>query len=47
MAIADRCIMLDKTSKSIIAQGDPKQLRERADDPRVHTFFNRLPGEAA
>ncbi len=39
--IAKRCIMLDKASKSIIASGDPRELRDRSDDPRVHGFFNR------
>ena len=41
--IADRCIMLDGPSKRIIAEGDPRQLRERSTDPRVHAFFNRQP----
>jgi phospholipid/cholesterol/gamma-HCH transport system ATP-binding protein len=35
--------MLDKASKSIIARGDPKQLRDESLDPRVRDFFNRLP----
>ncbi len=38
-AIADRCILLDKASKRIIADGDPRVLRE-SDDPRVFAFFN-------
>ncbi len=41
--IATRCIMLDKTEKGIIASGNPKQLRDESLDPRVHSFFNRLP----
>ena len=40
--IASRCIMLDKASKSIIADGDPRKLREESEDPRVHDFFNRI-----
>lgn len=47
--IAHRCIMLDKTTKGIIATGDPKTLRVSADE-RVSDFFNRRPsngGEAA
>jgi phospholipid/cholesterol/gamma-HCH transport system ATP-binding protein len=40
--IAKRCIMLDKESQSIIAEGDPGELRDSASDPRVHEFFNRL-----
>jgi phospholipid/cholesterol/gamma-HCH transport system ATP-binding protein len=41
-AIADRVIMLDKASKSIIAQGDPRILRDTSTDPKVHQFFNRV-----
>lgn len=41
-AIADKVIMLDKTSKGIIAEGDPKVLRDTSKDPRVHQFFNRI-----
>jgi phospholipid/cholesterol/gamma-HCH transport system ATP-binding protein len=44
--IATRCIMLDKETKSIIASGNPKELRDTSSDPRVHIFFNRLPREA-
>lgn len=40
-SVADSCIMLDKESKSIIARGDPRELREAASDPRVSAFFNR------
>jgi len=40
-AIADSCIMLDKQSQSIIARGDPRELRDTASDPRVSAFFNR------
>ncbi|MDX2166947.1 MAG: ATP-binding cassette domain-containing protein [Deltaproteobacteria bacterium] len=43
--IADRCIMLDPSTKGIIAEGPPKQLRDTSDDPRVHAFFNRQPAE--
>ena len=39
--IARRCIMLDKQSKSIIARGEPRQLRDHCEDPRVRHFFNR------
>ncbi len=44
--IANRCILLDKESKSIIGRGDPKELRDTSDDPRVHRFMNRLPRSA-
>jgi phospholipid/cholesterol/gamma-HCH transport system ATP-binding protein len=39
--IARRCIMLDKVSKRIIASGNPLELRETAQDPRVRHFFRR------
>lgn len=39
--IVSRCIFLDKESKRIIAEGDPRELRERSDDPRVRNFFHR------
>jgi phospholipid/cholesterol/gamma-HCH transport system ATP-binding protein len=45
LKIARRCIMLDKDTQSIIATGDPRELREDVSDPRVHQFFNRLPRE--
>jgi phospholipid/cholesterol/gamma-HCH transport system ATP-binding protein len=40
--ISDRIIMLDKTAQGIIAEGDPRKLKDSA-DPRVHAFFNREP----
>lgn len=43
--IGRSCIMLDRQSKSIIARGDPRVLRDTAEDPRVHAFFNRTPEE--
>jgi phospholipid/cholesterol/gamma-HCH transport system ATP-binding protein len=43
--VGKTCIMLDKASRSIIARGDPRKLRDESKDPRVHTFFNRLPAE--
>jgi phospholipid/cholesterol/gamma-HCH transport system ATP-binding protein len=39
--IAHRIIMLDKTEKTIIAEGDPRQLRDGSTDPRVVDFFMR------
>ena len=38
--IVDRIVMLDRESKSIIAIGDPRALRN-SEDPRVGDFFNR------
>ena len=39
--IADRVIMLDKTTKGIIAEGKPQWLRDHSDVPLVRQFFNR------
>jgi phospholipid/cholesterol/gamma-HCH transport system ATP-binding protein len=39
--IAKSCLMLDKTAKGIIAQGDPRVLRDTSQDSRVTDFFNR------
>jgi phospholipid/cholesterol/gamma-HCH transport system ATP-binding protein len=39
--IGKRCIMLDADTKTIIARGDPRQLRDNSPDPRVRSFFNR------
>jgi len=41
--IADRAIMLDPMSRSIIADDAPATLRDRSTDARVHQFFNRQP----
>jgi phospholipid/cholesterol/gamma-HCH transport system ATP-binding protein len=46
-SIANRVIMLDKASKGIIAEGDPKVLRDESPDPRVHQFFNRIMSKEA
>jgi len=46
-SIANQVIMLDKASKSIIAEGDPKVLRDQSADPRVHQFFNRIMSKEA
>jgi phospholipid/cholesterol/gamma-HCH transport system ATP-binding protein len=40
-AIADRVIMLDKRVKGIIAEGDPRRLRDESTDPYVRQFFHR------
>jgi phospholipid/cholesterol/gamma-HCH transport system ATP-binding protein len=39
--IADRIIMLDKAAKGVIAEGDPRWLKDNSTDPRVKAFFNR------
>lgn len=40
-SIADRIIMLDKSTKGIIAEGDPRVLRDTSDHPIVSKFFQR------
>jgi phospholipid/cholesterol/gamma-HCH transport system ATP-binding protein len=40
-SIADWCLMLDKRTKGIIAEGKPRDLRDRAGNPAVRQFFNR------
>jgi phospholipid/cholesterol/gamma-HCH transport system ATP-binding protein len=39
--VAHRIIMLDKSAQGIIAQGDPKFLKENSPNPKVKQFFNR------
>jgi len=46
-AIADRVIMLDRRKKGIVAQGDPRKLRDECPDPWVRQFFNREAEPAA
>ena len=41
LAIGDRCIMLDKEAKGVIAEGDPRRLRETSEHPVVRAFFRR------
>jgi len=44
--IAKTCILLDKKTKSIIARGDPRELRDRSEDPEVRRFLNRTTEDA-
>jgi phospholipid/cholesterol/gamma-HCH transport system ATP-binding protein len=39
--LAHRIIMLDKSAQGVIAQGDPKNLKEKSPNPKVKQFFNR------
>ena len=39
--VADRVIMLDKNTKTVIATGKPDELRDKSDNPWVRQFFNR------
>jgi len=41
--VADRVVMLDKESKGIIAEGDPRVLRNETRKDAVRRFFNREP----
>jgi len=43
LAIGDRCVMLDKEAKGMIAEGDPRILREQSEHPVVRAFFRRQP----
>ncbi len=40
-AVADRVIMLDGKTKSIIGTGKPQELRDHSPNPWVRQFFNR------
>jgi phospholipid/cholesterol/gamma-HCH transport system ATP-binding protein len=33
--------MLDRNTKSILAEGDPRELRDKSPNPAVRAFFNR------
>jgi phospholipid/cholesterol/gamma-HCH transport system ATP-binding protein len=44
--VCTRCIMLDKGEKGIIAEGDPRDLRDNSREERVLNFFNRRPPAA-
>jgi phospholipid/cholesterol/gamma-HCH transport system ATP-binding protein len=40
-AVADRVVMVDKETKTIIAEGRPQELRDESEHPLVRQFFNR------
>jgi phospholipid/cholesterol/gamma-HCH transport system ATP-binding protein len=42
----DRVILLQKAARGIIAEGDPRKIRDESDDPRVRAFFRREPESA-
>lgn len=46
-AIADRCVMLDARTRTMIAEGKPADLRDHSDDPYVRQFFLRQAEPAA
>jgi phospholipid/cholesterol/gamma-HCH transport system ATP-binding protein len=37
----DRVILLDLGAKGIVAEGDPRRIRDETSDPRVRAFFRR------
>lgn len=39
--IAHRVVMLDREARGVIAEGDPRALRDSSDNPRVREFLNR------
>ncbi|MDI1319157.1 MAG: ATP-binding cassette domain-containing protein [bacterium] len=39
--IAHRVVMLDRDARGVIAEGDPRVLRDSSDNPRVREFLNR------
>ncbi|XPV75282.1 MAG: ABC transporter ATP-binding protein [Desulfovibrio sp.] len=41
-SVADRVIMLDKRVKKIVAEGDPRELRDNSDNDFVKKFFHRI-----
>ena len=45
--IADRVIMLDSRTRTIVAEGRPAELRDHSADPWVRRFFNREPDAVA
>jgi len=46
--VADHCIVLDKAAKGVVAEGDPRKLRDESKIPFVHNFFTRTaPGASA
>jgi phospholipid/cholesterol/gamma-HCH transport system ATP-binding protein len=40
-AVADRVIMVDKETQTIIASGRPQELRDKSEHPMVRQFFRR------
>lgn len=41
--IASSSVFLDAGSRTMIARGNPRELRDHSDDPRVRQFLNRQP----
>jgi phospholipid/cholesterol/gamma-HCH transport system ATP-binding protein len=46
--VADHCIVLDKAARGVVAEGEPRKLRDESNIPFVHNFFTRsAPGTPA
>jgi phospholipid/cholesterol/gamma-HCH transport system ATP-binding protein len=45
--IATHCILLDRATRSILARGDPRALRDSSEIPAVRHFFNRTSPDRA
>ena len=45
--IADRIIMLDKDAQGIIAQGNPRELKDQKENKKAYEFFNRISASAS
>lgn len=41
LRVGNRCILLDRDEKGIVAAGAPRELRDHSTDPRVRNFFAR------
>ena len=46
-ASIDRVVLLDRNARGIIAEGDPRELRDSSPDPRVRAFLRREPEKVA
>jgi len=46
-ASIDRVVLLDRKARGIIAEGDPRELRDGSPDARVRAFLRREPEKAA
>ena len=42
--VADDCVFLDPESRTMIATGNPRELRDHSEDTRVRTFLRRGEG---
>ena len=40
-SVADNCVFLDAETRTMIAKGDPKRLKNESQDPKVRAFLTR------